>query len=146
MVALICAVLAPLVTGLSGQPESVPSAETGGTAQVIDKGQALFLWRMTATLRLEPSVASIVFDVLERHERAMRTNARRQRRVLERLRAASRDRASDTTLLDLVDRSVSLRRKGREVREARWRELRPLLSTVQQAQFLLMRRHKIPSL
>jgi hypothetical protein len=138
------AVLAPIVTGLTSPVEAVSPAKDGSTLQTLDKHRALLLWQMTTRLRLDPSVAPIVFEALLRHDRALRAIRRQQRRLLERVRAAVRGPAADATLLDLVDRSIQLRRKGIEARQARWKELRALLTSVQQAQFLLTRPHEGP--
>jgi hypothetical protein len=104
----------------------------------LDSRQAWRLWRLTVALRLEPAVATRVFQIMDDHRQARADLRRKHGRLMQELDSAVDQQRDAAYLSTLVDRWLSLQQQRRQLQEARWRALQAFLSPVQQAQLMVL--------
>lgn len=134
---LLAALLATAAAPAAAQPGPPPAPAT--RAQAHDRVRMMYMWRLTEALRLDEPTAARLFPLLGRIEERKAPVRKELGDLARQLRAeAENPKANPAQIGQLIDRIVAARDRLRQLENDGFKEIRRVLSPVQQARLVLL--------
>ncbi len=106
--------------------------------QIRKKVETLRIWRLTETLKLDSENTAKLASLLSSHDRQRGTLFRERRETMRALRSAvTSPKPDESRLQTLLDKLEANHRTTQELTEMEWKSLRGILTTEQQARFVI---------
>jgi hypothetical protein len=121
-------------------PESIPPEKKEKLREeVMDQMRAMRMWKLTEELKLDEATAAKVFPLLAKFDDKVRELGKARREAMRLLAEETQKAKPDNARIKtLIDELVAARGKRGALEDERFRALRQVLSSVQQAKLLLL--------
>jgi len=107
--------------------------------EVLDRMRALRAWKIVEELKLDETTSAHLFPILARYDDQELALAAERRDIAEEIRTLlAAPRPDDTRLTAAINRMVVNREKRHAMKDERLKELRKVLTPVQQAKLVLL--------
>ena len=133
----------------SAQPQRRPPAHSAPAAdrrspdqlrkEVLERMRALRAWRIVDELKLDENASAHLFPILARYDDQELALAAERRDIAQEIRTLlAAPQPDDTKLTAAINRMVANREKRHAMKDERLKELRKVLTPVQQAKLVLL--------
>jgi Spy/CpxP family protein refolding chaperone len=121
-------------------PESIsPEKKEKLREEVMDQMRAMRMWKLTEELKLDEATAAKVFPLLAKFDDKVRELGKSRREAMRLLAEETQKAKPDNARIKtLIDELVAARGKRGALEDERFRALRQVLTSVQQAKLLLL--------
>ncbi|MEW6110096.1 MAG: hypothetical protein AB1632_13160 [Nitrospirota bacterium] len=116
------------------EPGSPPSKKQ--ITRVRERIESIRMWKLTQALDLDEKTAASLFPIMSKYDKKRTEAERNIRESIKALKENLRDR-NEHKLNDILERLEQYHRELQNIKDEEWTELKRILSTEQQAKFIL---------